>query len=101
MTSPPSPALDDEAIAAHVDAALRLAGITMAPNGAKRARNFKTVTAAAQFVMAFPLDDEGAWPGLRAHEYPGRMGREHSRRSGRRVAWPRAASRHRRPSTRR
>ena len=64
MTSPPpSPALDDEAIAAHVDAALALAGIAIAPEWRDSVlANFKTVTAAAQFVMAFPLDDE-AEPG--------------------------------------
>jgi hypothetical protein len=62
-TPPPSPTVSDEAIAAHVDAALALAGIAMAPEWRDSVlANFKTITAAAQFVMAFPLDDE-AEPG--------------------------------------
>ena len=56
---PPSPALDDEALAAHVDAALKLAGIAMASEWRDSVLgNFKTIAAAANFVMAFPLDDE-------------------------------------------
>jgi 1-carboxybiuret hydrolase subunit AtzG-like protein len=62
-TPPPSPTVTDEAIAAHVDAALALNGIAMAPEWRDSVlANFKTITAAAQFVMAFPLDDE-AEPG--------------------------------------
>ena len=56
---PPSPVISDEAIAAHVDAALALAGIAMRAEWRDSVlANFKTITAAAQFVMAFPLDDE-------------------------------------------
>ena len=62
-TPPPSPTVSDETIAAHVDAALALNGIAMAPEWRDSVlANFKTITAAAQFVMAFPLDDE-AEPG--------------------------------------
>jgi hypothetical protein len=58
-TPPPSPTVSDEAVAAHVEAALALAGIAMAPEWRDSVlANFKTITAAAEFVMAFPLDDE-------------------------------------------
>ena len=62
-TPPPSPTVSDETIAAHADAALALNDITMAPEWRDSVlTNLKTLTAAAQFVMAFPLDDE-AEPG--------------------------------------
>jgi hypothetical protein len=58
MTSPPPPP-DDEALTVHVDAALKLAGIAMASEWRDSVlANFRTIAAAANFVMAFPLDDE-------------------------------------------